>query len=526
MPPQGHAGAEPASPPRPRGRVALKASKTMSQKELSVVVMLLAAETAVVASSQDTTVAQQEQPHPGAGAPWMDRLTVLYPQAARVDATVAAMARVAIFPDNVGDGLNAATRRAVCAYLPWRDCFALRQTCKSWKTATLETVMVASLPSKPDQPALFLPAPREIEADHTTEAALRCKHPSKWRCLFCGFCNSETRILCGNRACQVPCASHRDCARLFLGQLRREATVPFLRWLVEGVMASPANPACIVNAENHRHLATGRGKGCAWIYLECATMASAVLNFHHRVFADVESTTGREGVWIVDHGAELQLAADVERRATYDPHRSLVLPRCPLVVEYPCRQPYPALPAAPTSAMQQPNPYNAPPPPTYQTTMGHMAASPTGGSMTPVESQWLPSTDSPPSELSDETKVTSAPRRHEPYRTPVVGPQAGPAPAALETSASLEQQQHHAAAYYQWAAYPGYSNAMYAQAPRSTRRHRAQGRRGYHNAHGGYGMCDYPVEAYYAPYEYPTDAYGMPMADAQYYTHHEMPVTA
>eukprot|EP00672_Neobodo_designis_P026181 CAMPEP_0174832424 /NCGR_PEP_ID=MMETSP1114-20130205/3668_1 /TAXON_ID=312471 /ORGANISM="Neobodo designis, Strain CCAP 1951/1" /LENGTH=596 /DNA_ID=CAMNT_0016066283 /DNA_START=71 /DNA_END=1861 /DNA_ORIENTATION=+ len=448
------------------GRKANGKGASISQKELSVVVILLAAETAVVTTSTapspaggaaptTTVFTVSSEAAAAAGLSWLARQPL-----PKVDAAVLESAKQA-FVANGADGLNAATRKAITSFLPWRDCLALRQSNKAWRAAADETVRVTTLPSNGDVRAMFLPCPRDVDADTTTEARLKCRHASKWRCPYCAFCNSETRILCGNRHCQIPCPTHLDCARLFLGQLRREGTVPFITWLVESVLGSEANPMHIVNAENHRQLSTGRGKGCSWIYLASRSMAPTVLNYHHRVFTDVDPVTKREGVWIVAPADAEALAADVSARATYDASRSLLLPRGALVVEYPSRQPYATLPpeALPAPMAHHADPA-AMPPPAYHHGQGMHPAASSGsypespfpsyaechGAATPIEHHWLApaATDSPPSEVnsgSDEqpSKPTASPnmagastttlpgangssttvRRHQPYRSPV-----------------------------------------------------------------------------------------------------------
>lgn len=315
-------------------------------------------------------------------------------------------------------------RRKVCTYLSWRECLKLKALNNAWREATEEVVVQEMLPETAT-PAFFIRCPEGLLEDADVEAKLRCQHPAKWRCSTCGFCNSETRILCGNRSCQIPCVSHRDCARLFLGQLRREGTVPFLKWLVEGVFGSPDHPVTIANVENHRQLMTSRGKGCAWVYLTNRAMADTVMQYNHRVFLDVHAWTGREGVWLVEKDAQVALQEAAKVRG-YVRGRDLVLPRNTLVVEYPARQPNQPWADAPTVGQVIVNPgYTA------NTRSNH-------GSSTP-EQQWYPGTDTPSSvELNDTmtpvtaddipsphsvmdgesaAAATARRRRHQPYGT-------------------------------------------------------------------------------------------------------------
>jgi hypothetical protein len=328
------------------------------------------------------------------------------------------------------DSLPEEIRRKVCSYLSWRECVKLKALNNAWRVATEEVVVQEMLPET-DTPAFFIHCPQGLLDDNTVEAKLRCQHPTKWRCSTCGFCNSETRILCGNRSCQIPCATHRDCARLFLGQLRREGTVPFLKWLVEGVFGSPQHPVTIDNVENHRQLMTSRGKGCAWVYLTNRAMADTVMQYDHRIFLDVHAWTGREGVWLVEKEAQgaLQEAAKIRG---YVRGRDLVLPRNTLVVEYPARQPNQPWADAPAVAPVITAPNYAVP------TRGRVPHSPNAlGTATP-DHQWYPGTDTPSSvELNDAltpamadipsphsavdaesvAAATARRRRHQPYGT-------------------------------------------------------------------------------------------------------------
>eukprot|EP01084_Bolivina_argentea_P233824 393736_1 len=87
--------------------------------------------------------------------------------------------------------------------------------------------------------------------------------------------------MCGNRACQVPAPTHQSAVRIFLGQLRRSGTVSFIKWLANHVME---DTNAIMNVENHRHKVTGRGKGCAWVYVSNETSAMNLLSYHRRLF--------------------------------------------------------------------------------------------------------------------------------------------------------------------------------------------------------------------------------------------------
>ena len=225
-------------------------------------------------------------------------------------------------------------------YLGWRDAARAREVCRGWAAAVaLNGVVFKSI--EPGVPAVFIRCPQEIFDAEATATEDRLRAPDSlcaWLCPSCGYRNGDLRVRCGNRRCQQPVESHKDCVRVFVGQLRREATVGFARWLVENVFSCEGatfrdrpslmfvsgdrrHPAqgcgdqhgtsqhiTLTTVDDHRHPTTHRGKGCAWLYLRCpptsgnaaapvpeqdgnaaaATMMQHLMSFHHRVFLDVE----------------------------------------------------------------------------------------------------------------------------------------------------------------------------------------------------------------------------------------------
>lgn len=216
----------------------------------------------------------------------------------------------------------------VLSFIPWKEVTLLRAVNTAWQRAAETIVQIRNLPGTMT-PAAFLPCPKDLEQDTKTEAALQFTHPSTWRCVVCGFWNAESRVLCGNRQCQSPSLTHAGCARIFLGQLRRDATVPFIKWLVNRVLESPSE---LRNVENHRHNVTNRGKGCAWAYFKSDLVANQLLAYHRRMFLD--NVDGTEGLWIVKK-SETEALNQVASVRGYVPQRPKCLPRNALVVETP-----------------------------------------------------------------------------------------------------------------------------------------------------------------------------------------------
>lgn len=224
--------------------------------------------------------------------------------------------------------LDGAIMALVLSFVPWKKVSRLRGVNRAWLNATNSIVQLRPLPGTSTM-AAFLPCPKNLDSDKDTETALQFVHPSTWRCVVCGFWNAETRVLCGNRQCQSPSLTHAGCARIFLGQLRRDATVPFIQWLLSRVIERPSE---LRNVENHRHNVTQRGKGCAWAYFETEDVANELLSYHRRMFLDV--VDGTEGVWIVKQD-DVDALHEVASERGYTAQRPKCLPRNALVVEPP-----------------------------------------------------------------------------------------------------------------------------------------------------------------------------------------------
>lgn len=235
----------------------------------------------------------------------------------------------------------------VLEYLTWRDNLVVRRVNRSWFEASLSQAVVCRMPVT-SCPAIFLPCRHDLEsqeeADETRFSSVDSavarddlSAVAPWMCHVCGWYN-DRRPLCGNRNCQSAgprsaCDAIDAASRIFLGQLRREATVPLIRWMFEEVLLEPTS---LLMVENHRHKVTGRGKGCAWVYVRKDGPAVAnLLSYHRRLFLDC--VNGVEGAWIV-HPQHLDaLQREVASRG-YAPDRPRTLPRNALVTELPLAQ--------------------------------------------------------------------------------------------------------------------------------------------------------------------------------------------
>jgi len=146
-----------------------------------------------------------------------------------------------------------------------------------------------------------------------------------WRCVACDGLNYAARS-CGY--CRSPLA--QSACRVFLGQLRKEATVA----LVQDMIMRLTPGVTVLHIESHTNATDGRGKGCAWVYVDNAEQAWALTSMHKRVFVDVDENGG-EGYWyMMDEALTPHLKAMADRLSVNE-DRPLVLPRQPLVAELP-----------------------------------------------------------------------------------------------------------------------------------------------------------------------------------------------
>ena len=149
-----------------------------------------------------------------------------------------------------------------------------------------------------------------------------------WRCLACG------QISVGPRQCQH-CRSPlaESACRVFIGQLRKELSAELATALVRSLASSNVT---ILHMESHTNGADGRGKGCAWAYVNSVEDALRVTALHKRVFVDLDEDDN-EGFWFIKDPAlapQLGAFADTIGAARTRP---VWLPRQPLVAELPAK---------------------------------------------------------------------------------------------------------------------------------------------------------------------------------------------
>lgn len=213
----------------------------------------------------------------------------------------------------------------ILSYLPWEEVLNVRGVNKFLFRQSLSFVAVTRLPQT-KTPAFFIACREDFdENEMEVEAALQLVQ-APWSCPNCGLFNDK-RPVCSNIRCQAPRPVSGQ--RMFFGQLRRNGTVPMVRWLVNYVFNAPSGALLCV--ENHRNSHTHRGKGCAWPTIQHEETVQHLLQAHHRLFFD--NFGGVEGVWVVPRGAETALATEVSKR--YNGSHQKHMPRGTIVVELP-----------------------------------------------------------------------------------------------------------------------------------------------------------------------------------------------
>ncbi|KNH07020.1 hypothetical protein XU18_2291 [Perkinsela sp. CCAP 1560/4] len=215
--------------------------------------------------------------------------------------------------------------------LPWLDLptlMNLRQTCHALREP-IQRFFVQTF----DDSILFVQTTHDREADSFRTGNLSM---DSWICR-CGQKNPLTypmngsvpilselsRNVCGR------CGETLKMTRLFVGQLKREHTLPSILWTIR--MLCP--DIQIITIENRIDQATKRNKGCCWITVIDWT-ADMLLGFHRRILFDsISHFTGQlSGFWVVpNHPSWISYLDQLVYRKLANRCRSL--PRKPMVVE-------------------------------------------------------------------------------------------------------------------------------------------------------------------------------------------------
>lgn len=148
-----------------------------------------------------------------------------------------------------------------------------------------------------------------------------------WRCLSCGNLSVGPRNC---NTCRQPLAV--SACRVFLGQIRKDLSAETATAMVRVL----APHVTVLHMESHTNPIDGRGKGCAWAYVDSVEDALALTALHKRIFVDLDDDDA-EGFWFVQDAALMpRLAAMAEEVGAFR-NRPQWLPRQPLVAELPAR---------------------------------------------------------------------------------------------------------------------------------------------------------------------------------------------
>ena len=215
--------------------------------------------------------------------------------------------------------------------LPWLDIptlMSLRQTCREMHDAIQKGAIQTF-----ESPMIFVRSTYEKEANAFRSGYLTM---DSWKCI-CGRTNvlryemsepglSLVELL--QNTCKH-CGAGLKLRRLFVGQLKRNHTLPSLLWTIR--MLCPE--VQVITVENRVDQKTQRNKGCCWVTVIDWT-ADILLAYHRRIFFDILPHLDRQisGFWVVsNHQACKEYLEHVAFSKRTAKCRSL--PRKPVVVE-------------------------------------------------------------------------------------------------------------------------------------------------------------------------------------------------
>jgi hypothetical protein len=146
-----------------------------------------------------------------------------------------------------------------------------------------------------------------------------------WRCLSCGNISQGPRQCV---SCQAPLSS--AACRVFIGQIRKDLSAEFTTAMVRSLLPD----VTILHMESHTNGADGRGKGCAWAYVNSVEDALRVTSLHKRVFADIDAENA-EGFWFAKDPQLVGHLSVMAETIGQNRQRPVWLPRQALVAELP-----------------------------------------------------------------------------------------------------------------------------------------------------------------------------------------------
>ena len=110
----------------------------------------------------------------------------------------------------------------------------------------------------------------------------------------CSNCNNSRAF---GHKCQT-CHKSRDISalRVFMGQLTKEGDVQLIIKMLEVLCPEIDQATSLLHIEPHTHANTGRGKGCAWVYVSTFDQVLYIVGrLHKRTYPTVNAETGEVG---------------------------------------------------------------------------------------------------------------------------------------------------------------------------------------------------------------------------------------
>jgi len=177
-----------------------------------------------------------------------------------------------------------------------------------------------------------VPLPANLAASQRVAPPCASRSTVPWKCGVClsADVNLGTQSNCGQ--CHAP--FDRAANRVFMGQLRKENTAEYVRWMISLV----APDMIVHHVEAHTTKGEQRCRGAAFVHLDTPQDARRLCDLlNKRAFADTVKFPGgeeEEGLWLIedDEAATVKLTAFAQKKA-FAKDRPAVLPRQPIVVE-------------------------------------------------------------------------------------------------------------------------------------------------------------------------------------------------
>jgi hypothetical protein len=233
------------------------------------------------------------------------------------------------------------------AFLPLKDALSCAVSCKELSRAVRCAMPVtangflcipyaAPLSDAASPTVSHVCASAVLQKSSNASASPSSKQRGGHKCRECRVGSAGPNSRCAQCLARNPSG---DIVRVFMGQLRRDRTNGFPRFVLNMFFPEMHIP----HVESHTGM-DNRGKGCAWVHVSNETDAHRLLSISRRLFMDLDKA-GQEVVLLCrpTAAAQEELKAFAARCAE-DSLRPLQLPRQPILFELP-KNPAPATPS-------------------------------------------------------------------------------------------------------------------------------------------------------------------------------------